>query len=88
MWSESKKFHCRNVLGLPNHRPSLGISFSCTRELYCISAEVVAVCDPMDRFERKLDLEMARMSTSGTGDIENQLQQFVHDNLRPNASFL
>ena len=42
----------------------------------------------MDRFERKLDLEMARMSTGGTGDIENQLQQFVHDNLRPNASFL
>ena len=49
---------------------------------------MVAVCDPMDRFERKLDLEMARMSTGGTGDIGNQLQQFVHDNLRPNASFL
>ena len=44
---------------------------------------MVAVCDPMDRFERKLDLEMARMSTDSTGDIGNQLQQFVQDNLRP-----
>ena len=51
-----------------------------------MGAEVVAVCDPMDRFERKLDLEMARMSTHSTGGFGTQLQQFVHDNFRPSMA--
>ena len=43
------------------------------------SAQVVAVCDPLDRFERKLDLELARINSD---DIVKQVRDFATNNYR------
>ena len=47
------------------------------------SRQVVAVCDPLDRFERKMDLEIVRKSGNGEGrEMLKQVAEFIESEAR------